>query len=173
MIIGNRTLTTRYILPFIFDDSNLFSDKYDFINAYVEDINRPYLDKHIIVLFKYNPKLYDFISKSMRSNPWYTTENDIFIDNEYYLEYVFIEPPENRSIIEVIKSGSFNSLPEENKIQIISFWKNIDLSYLKDLLHKPNDLTGIRSLKDRNEIVTEEDYTDSESPYMLISRITQ
>ena len=61
MIIGNRTLTTRYILPFLFDSNKLFNDKHKFVNAYVSDINRPYLDSHIFVLFEYDTTIYSSI----------------------------------------------------------------------------------------------------------------
>ena len=53
MIIGNRTYTTRYILPFLFKDKTYFTDEYDFINAYISDINVPFYDNHIFILYKY------------------------------------------------------------------------------------------------------------------------
>ena len=54
----------------------------------------------------------------------------------------------------------------------MSFWNNKDLSYLKDLLKKPEDLLDVKSLYERNEIVTEEDCTE-ENTFLMVHRITQ
>lgn len=172
MIIGNRTLTTRYILPFIFTSSELFSDKYSFVNAYVGDINRPFLDNHIIVLFKYNIKVFNNIDKEIKENPYFCCKYDVFINNEFYLEYVFIIPPEYKYVIKSIINGYFHSIDENHKLHIMSFWNNKDLSYLKDLLKKPKDLLDVKSLYERNEIVTEEDCTE-ENTFLMVHRLTQ
>lgn len=157
MIIGNKTLTTRYILPFIFESSELFQDKYKFINAYVEDINRPFLDNHILLIFEYDSKINNDLESKITQNDWFCAKYDLFINGIFYIEYVFIIPHQYKKIINAIKDGYFNSIDENSKIKIISFWKNQDFSYLKELLNNSMDLTKIKSLIDRNEIVTEED----------------
>lgn len=157
MIIGNKTLTTRYILPFLFNDSEIFKDEYKFINAYIEDINRPYLDNHVMVVFEYDTKNYQKIDNCILNNPYYCNKYNIYINNVYYIEYVFIIPPIYKKIINIIKDGYFNNIDESLKLKIIDFWKNTDLSYLKDLLHNIKDLNDIKSLYERNEKITEED----------------
>lgn len=157
MIIGNKTLTTRYILPFIFDSSELFQEKYKFVNAYIEDINRPFLDNHVLLVFEYNSEINDELESKIKQNNWFCAKYDLFIDGIFYIEYVFIIPHYFKKIINTIKDGYFNSIDENSKIRIISFWNNIDFSYLKDLLNNSTDLTKIKSLIDRNEIITEED----------------
>lgn len=158
MIIGNRTLSTRYILPFLFTDKKYFTDKYSFINAYIQDINRPYLEDKIFIVFEYDPKVYSEINNEMTSNSYYFTKYDLHMNNKYYIEYVFVIPPKYNITIKNIIDGKFNYISAECKINIISFWGNMDLSYLKDLLKNPKDLLDIISLEERNEIITEEDY---------------
>ena len=80
------------------------------------------------------------------------------MNNKYYIEYVFVIPPKYNITIKNIIDGKFNYISAECKINIISFWGNMDLSYLKDLLKNPKDLLDIISLEERNEIITEEDY---------------
>lgn len=167
MIIGNKTLTTRYILPFLFENETIFNDKYSFVNAYIEDINRPYIENSIFVLFKYDSKVYDEVNKKMESNPYYYDKFNIFIDNEYYNEYVFIIPKDKKSTIDCIKSGFSNVISQENKERIINFWKNTSLSYLKDLINAPKDITQIKTLKERNEIVGIEDCPTDISEHMV------
>lgn len=157
MIIGNKTITTRYILPFLFENKNIFNDEHSFINAYIEDINRPYIENSIFVLFKYNSNVYDKINKEMESNPYYYDKHDIFVDNEYYNEFIFVIPRDKRDTIDCIKKGFSNALSQENKEHIINFWKDNSLSYLKDLINAPKDITQIKTLKERNEIVGIED----------------
>ena len=54
----NSNYTTEYILPFLFNDKTFFNKEYGFVNAYVNDINRPYLEDKIIILFRYIAKKY-------------------------------------------------------------------------------------------------------------------
>lgn len=166
MIIRNRTLSTRYILPFLFTDKKYFTDKYSFINAYIQDINRPYLEDKIFIVFEYDPKVYSEVNNEMTSNSCYFTKYDLHINNKYYIEYVFVIPPKYNITIKNIIDGKFNYISSEYKTNIISFWGNIDFSYLKDLLKNPKDLLDIVSLEDRNEIITEEDYY--ENNYQLL-----
>lgn len=167
MIIGNRTLSTRYILPFLFTDKKYFTDKYSFINAYIQDINRPYLEDKIFIVFEYDPKVYSEVNNEMTSNSCYFTKYDLHINNKYYIEYVFVIPPKHNITIKNIIDGKFNYISSEYKTNIISFWGNIDFSYLKDLLKNPKDLLDIVSLEDRNEIITEEDYCENNHQLLI------
>ena len=167
MIIGNRTLTTRYILPFIFDSDALFTDKYSFVNAYVEDINRPYIENTIMVLFEYNTEVYDKVDKELKGNKYYYGRNEVHINDVFYLEYMFVIPPEFKSTINVIKDGKAYCLPYDTKLRILNFWKNINLSYMRDLLTEKKDLTEVKSLYDLGEVVTEEDYVENANDLAL------
>lgn len=155
MIIGNRTYTTRYILPFLFKDKKYFNDTYDFVNAYVSDINVPYYDNHIFVLFKYNPEEYDNVEYYMKNNPNYFSKREVFIDGLFYLEYIYIITPNIKDVINSIKEGLYHTLTVESKSCIIKYWNNLDLSYLKGLLEfMPKQC---KSLEEQGEIVTEQD----------------
>ena len=121
MIIGNRTLSTRYILPFLFTDKKYFTDKYSFINAYIQDINRPYLEDKIFIVFEYDPKVYSEVNNEMTSNSYYFTKYDLHMNNKYYIEYVFVIPPKHNITIKSIIDGKFNYISAECKINIISF----------------------------------------------------
>lgn len=155
MIIGNRTYTTRYILPFLFKDKKYFNDDYDFINAYIGDINVPFYDNHIFVLFKYNPEEYDRIESYMKNNSRYFSRREVFIDGIFYLEYIYIITPDIKEVINSIKEGLYHTLTVDSKSKIIKFWNNLDLSYLRGLLEFMPE--KCRSLEEEGEIVTEED----------------
>lgn len=167
MIIGNKTLTTRYILPFLFETKNVFNDEHSFVNAYIEDINRPYIENSIFVLFKHNSNVYDKVNNEMESNPYYYGKHDVFINNEYYNEYVFTIPKDKRNTIDCIKEGFSNTLSQENKEHIINFWEDKSLSYLKDLINAPKDITQVRTLKERKEIVDIEDCPTDIAEHMV------
>lgn len=157
MIIGNRTLTTRYILPFLFDSNKLFNDKYKFVNAYISDINRPHLDSHIFVLFEYDTNIYSSVNNYMKENKYLYDSKLISINGILYQEYIFVIPNEYKNVIQTIKDGFYNDISYEYKEKIILFWKNICLSYLKGLLETKHDITEYKSLEEKGEIVGEED----------------
>ena len=167
MIIGNKTLTTRYILPFLFENSSIFNDEHNFVNAYVADINRPYIENSIFVVFEYNPKVYDTIDGIMTTNNYFYDKQDIFIDNTYYVEYIFLIPFKYKDAISLIKKGSAFVLPFDKKEKILNFWGNINYSYLKDLITKRHDITEYKSLEESGEVVTEEDYIDDANELAL------
>lgn len=173
MIIGNRTLTTRYILPFIFDSNKLFNDNYKFINAYVSDINRPYLDNHIFVLFEYDTVIYNSIDKCMKDNKYFYDNKLISINNVLYSEYIFVIPNEYKSVVHTIKDGYYNIITSDSKEKIISFWKDKSLSYLKHLLEVKNCLLEYESLEEKNEIVGEEDPPQDENSFWQRSLFVQ
>lgn len=172
MIIGNKTLSTRYILPFLFEEKELFCDKYCFVNAYIGDINRPYLDNHIFLLFEYNTEVYDKVNNTIKSNKYYFDTKFITIDNILYLEYIFVIPPINAEAIKVIKDGYYTNLSSETKLIIISFWKDYNLSYLSKLLNEPSsDLLSYTSLEEAGELIKEEDINDDPKRTYLILQL--
>lgn len=155
MIVGNRTYTTRYILPFLFKDKTYFTDEYDFINAYISDINVPFYDNHIFILFKYNPEEYDHIENYMKNNSRYFSRREVFINGVFYLEYIYIVTPDIKEVINSIKEGLYHALTVDNKSKIIKFWNNLDLSYLRGLLEfMPKKC---KTLEEQGEIVPEQD----------------
>lgn len=155
MIVGNRTYTTRYILPFLFKDKTYFADEYDFINAYISDINVPFYDNHVFILFKYNPEEYDHIENYMKNNSRYFSRREVFIDGVFYLEYIYIVTPDIKEVINSIKEGLYHALTVDNKSKIIKFWNNLDLSYLRGLLEfMPKKC---KTLEEQGEIVPEQD----------------
>lgn len=89
----NRTITTSFILPLMFDNKDILFSKYGFVNAFLEDINRPWLDNHIFILYK-TCSISSSIEDDMKKNKYYYDTYQIVIDNQFYNEYVFIIPPE-------------------------------------------------------------------------------
>lgn len=173
MIIGNRTLTTRYILPFLFDSSKLFSNEYKFVNAYISDINRPYLDSHIFVLFEYDTNVHSNINNYMKKNRYLYDNKLISINNTLYQEYIFVIPNEYKNVIQTIKEGFYNDLSYKYKEKIIHFWNDTNLSYLKGLLETKYGITEYKSLEERKEIVGEEDLPANEINFWTRNIFTQ
>lgn len=151
----NKTITTIFLLPLLFDNRKILYNKYGFVNAFIEDINRPWLDNHIFVLFK-TSSISDSIEKDMRNNKYFYDVKQIVIDNNFYEEYIFIIPPEYKKSLETFKTISYNILTVEDKIKVLKFWGLEDIPYINILLNSNPEYAEFEN----DNIVPEEDSVD-------------
>jgi hypothetical protein len=152
---ANRTITTSFILPFIFEKKDILFNKYGFVNAFLEDINKPWLDNHIFILYE-TCSISSSIEDNMKKNPYYYDTKQIVIDNKYYDEYIFVIPPEIKTIVDAFKQFSYNVLTAENKIKILKFWNCFDFEHVYKLLHDDNEFHALEGI----ETIPEEDPID-------------
>ena len=164
----NRTITTSFILPLILENKDVLFNKYGFVNAFLEDVNYPWLDNHIFILYK-TSSISDSIEDEMRANKYYYDTKSIKIDNEFYQEYIFIVPPQYKDIISNFKEFSYDILTTEDKIKILKFWDCFDFPHIKQLIEKYQEPVGV--ISELKEIIPEEDpvdeYNDTNSKYFL------
>lgn len=127
------------------------SEESGFVEGYLQDINRPYLDNHIFLL--YDGKL-DTVAKlkrdeKIRKMPTLYGRYTIHIKNVPYLLYVFSII--NKSI-NFIRSCGSRPLNEKDFINIQKFWMFEDpfITSLITSQYKTTDIDGL--------IVPEEDY---------------
>lgn len=151
----NRTITTSFILPLMFDNKDILFSKYGFVNAFLEDINRPWLDNHIFILYK-TCSISSSIEDDMKKNKYYYDTYQIVIDNQFYNEYVFIIPPEIKITVDSFKQFSYNVLSAENKMKILKFWNCFDFEHIYKLLHDDNEFHALEGI----ETIPEEDPID-------------
>jgi hypothetical protein len=97
-------IITKMILPIV--DSAISNEfiKSDcgFVNAYLEDINRPYLNNHIFLLYKNIPFCVDNILTHLKT---FYNKYDICIKGIWYKEYAFIRNLENSQDVKNILNG--------------------------------------------------------------------
>lgn len=151
----NRTITTSFILPFIFEKKDVLFNKYGFINAFLEDINKPWLNNHIFILYE-SSSISSSIENDMKKNKYYYDTYQIVIDNHFYDEYVFIIPPEIKITVDSFKQFSYNVLSADKKIKILKFWNCFDFEHIYKLLHNDNEFHALEGI----ETIPEEDPID-------------
>lgn len=169
MLNKEKTYTTSYILPFIFENNKILSDKYGFINAYIQDINRPFLEDKICVLFKYTPKTNIELDTIAKNNPYFYDHKELHINGELYDEYIYVIPPENKITIDEIINGYAYGITYKNKAKIIAFWNDFNSKHMEELLRSDLeiDFGKTKSLHELKEFVPEEDYIDYDNVELL------
>ena len=155
---GRKTDATTFIMPLLFDKNDWFISVYDnsgFINAYLEDINRPQLCNHIFLVYESCALTGERINAILTENVYYYGKYYITIDDIHYTVYAFIRPMNYDKIIKAVIDGERYNLDDNTKVKITSYWtlKPNDYAF-KKLFNPPVVLT---SDKIKDEVITEED----------------
>lgn len=143
----DKTITTDLILPLIVPRHlcGLLSNKYGFINGFLSDINKPYLDDHIIILFKTIPDIIDFDKRHnalrMISNfyTWYRYQHN----GEYYDAYVYTRQTDDMQTTQHIKdilNCDLHYVPYEVKLNILSYMANTIYSKAHEILFTTDEI---------------------------------
>ena len=106
MELKNYNLTTKLIIPLL-DDNILLEDVSEesgFVNAYTDDINKPFYDNHIFLLYK-SVDTIESLRRFQKFNKLTTIHNIryITINNEHYIVYTFVKI--NKDINNILKCG--------------------------------------------------------------------
>lgn len=160
------TNTTKFILPFILP-SNTYINKaqYDFINAYVGDINRPWLEDKVLLVYKYSDKA--LLAKSvLTQNSYYYDSYWITINNESYEVLVFNIPPIYKNVTSLIKAGYVTSIDVSSKKKITDFWRRNEYNVYYEV-HNIKLQTKMKELT--YELIIEEDLTESGIESFLVA----
>ena len=109
----NYNKFTYFILPFIIPDKTLLSKEFGFINSYSKTIkNHNTLHEVLEALDNYK---------------------SCYLNMDYEM-FEFNIPDKNKTTVLAIINNNVYGLFSECKLQIITFWKELPLTYLKDLL---------------------------------------
>lgn len=152
MELKNYNLITKLIVPLL-DDNLVLDDVCEasgFINAFTDDINKPFYDNHIFLLYK-SIDTKESLNRFQKFNQLETIHNKryITINKEHYIVYTFIKKDKN--INNILKSGQcFNP---KDSLLINNFWKDIDADMFQRLFTPHYEYS-----KKIKEILPEEDY---------------
>lgn len=116
----------KFILPLLDDELTIddLSPKAGFVDAYTDDINRPYLDNHIFLLYIANLDSKESYNRTMKFKQLKSIYNilDVRIKGVLCKLYTFcITNP----AIKYIFKNSF-MLSDSDKTKILKFWKSED-----------------------------------------------
>lgn len=153
----NTTFTTTFVLPFILKNKTIITNYYGFINAFVEDINKPWLDNHIFILYK-TSSIIPSLEKEFKQNKYYYDTQNIVIDNVFYTKFIFIIPKEYKILIKGLKDNKLTNILPSDKLKILKFWNCLDFKNIEKLLENINSFDN-NSIK-IPEIIPEEDSID-------------
>lgn len=139
----------KVILPLVDDGISLddISDKTGFISMYTEDINRPYLDDHIFLMYDWNDKKSTKVFYKFRELPSFYGYKIIYLKGIPYIVYTFT----SNNLINRLKKGTA-ILRDINKLRVLQFWQ------FKDAWVSLNVTRGTVSGDPLQDILPEEDY---------------
>lgn len=117
--------TTKLILPLneTTIDPKYLTPDYGFVNAYTDDINRPYLDKHIFLLFELNldtTKKIERACELIKNNIIPTTKK---INGKMYSCYT-IQITEYEALL--YKKRGYPNFSDRCLIKMANFWKGAE-----------------------------------------------
>ena len=117
--------TTKYIMPLLFNDKcpELIDNESGFIDAYIADINKPYLCNHIFLMYESKPLYLYKIKHICSKNANYHHDYSMKINDKWYTIFVFIRPNRYKETIASIISGKRFEILFCNKVMIQRFWE--------------------------------------------------
>jgi len=132
--------------------SNLFSKRDDsFINGYNKDINKPWLDRHVFLLF--NAAIDPMLSQYwLKSNENYTSNYAIRKDGIFYQIYSYRIPDKYEDDYKKIIEGQYKDISDETKAVIINFWETNTNSLLFNSMYGKSSVLGKIESEDIEEV---------------------
>lgn len=139
----------KVILPLIDNGISLddISEKNGFVAMYTEDINRPYLDDHIFLLYNWSNKKSTKVFYNFRDLPSFYGYKIIYLKGVPYIVYTFT----SNSLINRLKRGTA-ILRDVNKLRVLQFWQ------FKDAWISLNVTRGTVAGDPPQDVLPEEDY---------------
>lgn len=140
---------TKTIIPLIDDSLTLedFSEKEGFEGVYYEDINRPYLDSHIFLMYNWDDKKSAKVFYKMKKISSFYGYKILYLSGKPHIVYTFTMNP----LIKRLKNGTC-ILRDVNKVRILQFWQ------FKDAWITLNVMRGTILCDPPHDTVPEEDF---------------
>lgn len=139
----------KVILPLIDDNISLedIAEDTGFVGIYTEDINRPYLDDHIFLMYNWNDIMSTKVFYKFKNMSSFYGYKIIYLKGVPYIVYTFT----SNSLINRLKKG-VAILRDVNKLRILQFWQ------FKDAWVALNVARGTVTDDSPRDILPEEDY---------------
>lgn len=124
-----------------------FSKESGFVDVYDTDINRPYLDNHIFIMYDLKVKTKEAMRRYNKFAKLKTLQGRrvIYVDGHPYLVYAFVRLNEELKLDKKEKRG--NVIYSKNKIRLMKFWKGMDddINYklAENISWQPTPLTSV------------------------------
>lgn len=164
MELKNLNDVSIYILPLL--DSNItlddISSNSGFINAYTEDINRPYLEDKVFLLYDSKANTVESMNRFRKFKCLDTLYNIkyIQINKHPYTVYCFNNLSYKKDINSLISIGKTSTI--DASTEILNFWKNVPVPELTSRLFYRNYRLG-ESIR---AVLPEEDYYNYLDKYL-------
>ena len=124
MELKNLNDVSTYILPLVDDSITLddVSTNSGFINAYTEDINRPYLEDKVFLLYDSKVNTVESMNRFRKFRDLDTLYNMkyIQINKHPYTVYCFSNPTNKKDISSLISIGK--KIKTNESFKLIKFW---------------------------------------------------
>lgn len=140
---------TKVIIPLVDEQLCLedFSENEGFEGIYYEDINRPYLDNHVFIMYNWNDKKSTKVFYKFKNLKSFYGYKIIYLNKVPHIVYTFT----SNSLVNRLKKGTA-ILRDINKLRILQFWQ------FKDAWIGINVMRGTITSDPPQDIVPEEDY---------------
>lgn len=149
---------TRYLFPLISDKVTRqdLIEKTGFVDVYTTDIDRPYMEDCVFVLYKrVNTEEYFKCTSKLESLESYFGKKYLLLDNVPHIMYTFKNAKKLKDIKNYIEIGNLVSL--DTKLKIYEFWKGLaPFAFVEELF---NDMR----IKNVVNVSKPEDYVDTDS----------
>lgn len=147
---------SKLVVPLLDDniDPDDLSLESGFINAYTDDINRPYFDNHIFLMYDSNIATVKSMNRFRKFKALGTlfTSRYVTINKKHYIIYVFSRVPKGNELKNVLNGSGCISAAA--KLSIYNFWKDVPFeSYSHEIF-----LPHFRFCKPVQAELPEEDY---------------
>jgi len=166
MIFKEKTnLSLIYLLPLVAEtDDKWYAFKNEYIpqsnintliNGYRADINKPWLDKHVFLMFE-SAADKNFDIEILRSKRNFHSMYNYRLNKKFYNIVVFTVPKEYKEVYDNIIEDQTGLIPIEVKKRILSFWLyNERINVYKMLYPEKSPIVNYNPFK--NEIIGEKD----------------
>lgn len=154
------SLQFKLIIPLLDENITLedISLTTGFIGAYNEDINHPYMDHHIFLLYSNEIMTMESIEcqKKLSKLPTLCSRRNLKINGHTYCSFAFVM---NNTIRKL--TSNIGTLTHKERCRINSFWKGQDEEVSNYLMEDDSFLT----FKSKNHTIPQEDYIPQEDEY--------
>ena len=132
MSIRVKTKSNTYILPVLADE--VLDIKRNLVNVYLADEDKPHLDNHIFLLYKFSAD--DEFLRFEEEVTWSMYFEEQYDVDQYHIMVVFKRPHQYKEDIKLIIAGKFSEVSEKYKKKIINFHELPDFSQQVGVLYK-------------------------------------
>ena len=114
------------ILALLFNDKDLTKKDIfikGFMNIFFTDIERPYLDNHVFIMYDTNEVDGDYVRllSKIENMPNYYSSYNIMISGVWYKVFCFTVPPAYKKELDLLKKGRLTDIKDPTKGMILQY----------------------------------------------------